>query len=77
MDFNIEKTISNFIENQFPQFYKEEGQNFIQFVKAYYEWLEEDSSTNGYGGSIKESRKLFDYRDIDTTVERFLEYSYK
>jgi hypothetical protein len=77
MDFNIEKTISNFIENQFPQFYKEEGQNFIQFVKAYYEWLEEDSSTNGYGGSIKESRKLFDYRDIDTTVERFLEYFQK
>ena len=24
----------------FPSFYKEEGQNFIMFVKAYYEWLE-------------------------------------
>ena len=37
MDFNKEKFISNFIENQFPRFYQEDGPDFILFVKAYYE----------------------------------------
>lgn len=36
----IEKLISPLIQNQFPDFYKEEGELFITFVKAYYEWLE-------------------------------------
>lgn len=36
----IEKRISNFIQSQFPSFYREEGPEFIAFVKAYYEWLE-------------------------------------
>jgi hypothetical protein len=37
---DIEQKISPLVENMFPSFYKEEGQNFIAFVKAYYEWLE-------------------------------------
>ena len=37
---DIEQKISPLIENMFPSFYKDEGQNFIMFVKAYYEWLE-------------------------------------
>lgn len=37
---DIEQRISPLIENMFPSFYKDEGQNFIMFVKAYYEWLE-------------------------------------
>lgn len=36
----IEKTIAPLIRDQFPEFYKEEGELFITFVKAYYEWLE-------------------------------------
>jgi hypothetical protein len=60
MDFSQEKFISNFIESQFPAFYQEEGENFILFVKAYYEWLEED------GNPVGESRRLLEYRDIDT-----------
>ncbi len=34
--------ISNFIESQFPEIYQEDGQNFIAFIKAYYEWLEQN-----------------------------------
>ena len=68
MDFSIEKRISNFVESQFPQFYQEEGPNFILFVKAYYEWLEES------GNPIREARYLYDYRDIDNTLEKFLYY---
>ena len=37
---DIEQKISPLVENMFPSFYKDEGQNFIAFVKAYYEWLE-------------------------------------
>lgn len=37
---SIEKKIAPLIEQQFPDFYREEGQLFIAFVKAYYEWLE-------------------------------------
>lgn len=37
---SIETKISPLIENMFPSFYKEDGENFIAFVKAYYEWLE-------------------------------------
>lgn len=71
MDFNIEKYISIFVESQFPSFYKEEGELFVLFVKAYYSWLEET------GQPIYEARKLFDYRDIDNTLEKFLEYFQK
>ena len=39
---DIETVISPFIENQFPAFYKEQGESFILFVKAYFEWLEQN-----------------------------------
>jgi hypothetical protein len=56
--------ISNFVQHQFPDFYKKDGTNFVQFVKAYYEWDEQRSET----------RKLLDIRDIDTTPDEFLDY---
>ena len=45
MSLNIEKYISPLIQSQFPQFYQSEGPNFIQFVKAYYQFLENGSMT--------------------------------
>ena len=71
MEFSVEKFITPFIESQFPQFYQEEGPNFVLFAKAYYEWMEEQ------GNPIGEARNLFDYRDIDNTLESFLEYFQK
>jgi len=60
--------ISNLVQNQFPEFYREDGQNFIALVKAYYEWLEEEEKTNNV------SRNLFSTRDIDQTAENFFQY---
>lgn len=79
MDFKTEKFISNFISSQFPLFYQEEGPDFILFMKAYYEWMESDwgSPDDGFGGPIREARELYDYRDIDNTIEKFLEYFQK
>jgi hypothetical protein len=65
---SIEKFITPFIEAQFPQFYQEEGPLFIEFVKAYYEWLEQsDNITN-------QTRSLMEYRDLDTTTTAFIKY---
>lgn len=60
--------ISNLVQNQFPEFYKEEGTNFIAFLKAYYEWMEDDGNTHNV------SRNLFSTRDIDQTADAFLDY---
>jgi hypothetical protein len=60
--------ISNLVQNQFPEFYQEEGPNFIAFLKAYYEWMEEDGNTHNV------SRNLFSTRDIDSTADEFLDY---
>ena len=39
---DIESKISPLIAGLFPSFYAEDGPNFIAFVKAYYEWLEQN-----------------------------------
>lgn len=79
MEFAVEKYISNFIQKQFPLFYQEEGSDFILFTKAYYEWLQSEwsGSADGLGGPLGQARKLYDYRDIDNTLEKFLEFFQK
>lgn len=63
----IQKNISNFIENQFPSIYREEGPVFVEFVKQYYRWLEQENA-------LKYSRNFFEYKDLDATTEQFLVY---
>ena len=62
------KKISPLVKNQFPDFYLEEGDNFLQFVKAYYEWM--DSPSN----SIYKARRLGEFNDIDQTLEDYIKY---
>jgi hypothetical protein len=63
----IEKNISIFIERQFPGIYREDGPELVQLVKDYYTFLE--TQTNQ---SIYVSRRMFEYRDIDTTLSSML-----
>lgn len=65
---NIEQHISQYIESQFPSVFKEEGPQLVQFVKAYYEWME---ST---GQPLFHSRRLPSYRDIDETLDEFVTF---
>jgi len=65
---SIEKSISPFIAQQFPAFYRDQGPNFVAFVKAYYEWLEQTNQAVGH------ARSLLDYQDIDTTAEQFIKH---
>ena len=63
----IEKLISFHIEKQFPAIYREDGQELVQFVKEYYKFMETNENQSLYNG-----RRMFEYRDIDTTLERML-----
>ncbi|WP_292901794.1 hypothetical protein, partial [Nonlabens sp.] len=63
----IEKNISIFIERQFPGIYREDGTELVQLVKDYYTFLE--TQTNQ---SIYVSRRMFEYRDVDTTLSSML-----
>lgn len=60
---NIEKRISPLIQSQFPSFYQEEGENFIAFVKAYYEWLENSGTYVNYSGNTV-TQKIASNNDI-------------
>lgn len=62
-----EKTVSQFIENQFPAIYRENGRELIDMVKAYYQFLEKHEAQ-----SIYNIRRIYEYRNIDTTIERML-----
>ena len=64
----IEEKISSLVQTQFPSFYQEEGENFIAFVKAYYEWMETS------GQQQHELKKLESYKDIDLTIDAYIEY---
>ena len=63
--------LSALVQSQFPDFYKEEGEKFLAFMEAYYEYLEQN-------GKLTDSiRNLQSYRDIETTTDEYLEYFQK
>jgi hypothetical protein len=64
---NIEKFISYQIEKQFPSLFREDGVELVEFIKYYYKFLEESSNQ-----SIYNNRRLFEYRDIDNTLENMI-----
>lgn len=64
----ILKKISSQVETQFPGFIREEGPQFVAFLKAYFEYMEQS------GNAIHSARSIPDNHDIDRTVESFIEY---
>ena len=64
----INEKLSSLVQNQFPSFYQEEGPNFIAFIKAYYEYLERTDKQQ------HELKKLVEYKDIDDTLDEYIEY---
>ena len=63
----IEKFFAYQIEDQFPAIYKEDGKELISLLKSYYQFLETDENQSTY-----QSRRLYEYKDIDTTLETML-----
>jgi len=64
----ILKKISSQIESQFPGFIREEGPQFVAFLKAYFEYMEQS------GNSVNAIRTLRENKDIDRTLDSFLDY---
>ena len=63
--------ISNLIKNQVPFFVKNDHANFVRFIEAYYEFLEQnDQAVNG----IKTAK---DNIDVDLTIDAFADKMYE
>lgn len=65
---SIDQKISLLVQDQLPDFIQADYPAFVNFIKAYYEWMEQTS------GVTYSSRKLLDYADVDSTTEDFLHY---
>ncbi len=61
----IKPYISSVVSKQLPEFVREDYATFVSFLEAYYEYLD----TNDYA-----KRNLKDLRDIDDTLESFVQY---
>jgi plastocyanin len=68
---STDKKISTLVEQQFPQFARDDGPNLVAFVKAYYEWTEQANN------AIEVSKNLINYQDIDNTYDKYLEYFHR
>lgn len=68
----IDNPISFLVEKQIPEFIRSDMNNtyanFVAFVKAYYEWMEQEN------GVTTETRSLLSYADIDKTTDEFIKY---
>ena len=68
----IDQKTSLLIPSQLPEFIRDEPAyaNFILFLEAYYEWLEENHNVSD------RTKNLLNYKDIDKTSAEFLDYFY-
>lgn len=62
------KKHSILINRQLPQYIREDHPNFVEFLEAYYEFIEQS------GEALDFSKNLPSYQDIDSTLDSFLIY---
>ena len=67
----VKAKVSTVVSKQAPEFVREEHAKFIQFLEAYYEWME----LQGNAGFTM--RNIESARDIDKTVDDFVQYFQK
>lgn len=64
----VKAKVSTVVSKQAPEFVREEHTQFIKFLEAYYEWMEQQ----GNAGFVM--RNIESARDIDKTVDDFVQY---
>jgi 6-phosphogluconolactonase (cycloisomerase 2 family) len=70
--------ISNLINSQVPFFVRNDHENFVRFLEAYYEWLElPDSENDKEYNVISRIKRVQEFQDIDRTIDDFTEELYK
>lgn len=62
--------ISNLISSQLPFFVRNEHPNFILFLEAYYEYLEQANNT------VNVAKNIRTYRDVDLTENQYAQKLY-
>lgn len=60
------KRISPLVKSQLPEFVRDQHPLFVQFMEAYYEWLEEEKNV------VHTTQNLLNYRDVDNTLDEFI-----
>lgn len=68
--------ISNLVSTQVPFFVRNDHENFVRFIEAYYEYLEQANTITGIGKTVHTAKSMPDYMDIDRTVDLFAENFY-
>ena len=63
----VEKNIAFKIAQQFPAYYREYGSELVAMVEHYYKFVESQPNMGVYN-----SRRLFEYRDVGTTLSEML-----
>ena len=63
----VEKNIAFKISQQFPAIYRENQNELVQLVTDYYKFLETQRNMSVYN-----SRRMFEYRDITTTLDSMI-----
>lgn len=64
----IAEKVSNIVRRQFPEHIQTDYNKFIEFVEAYYRFLEQD------GGAQEVIQNAKSYNDVDSTTPAFLNY---
>lgn len=65
---DLYKSLAFLLERSVPGFVKTDHETFIAFLEAYFTWMEET------GKAQEVITQFSDYKDIDNTIEEFLEY---
>lgn len=68
----ITNTVSTFVQSQFPGFIQDNDPNFVAFLEAYFQWMEQ--ANNAVGGVIYNAKNLLNYNDLDQTTDQFIQY---
>lgn len=60
----VKAKVSAVVSQQVPEFVREDHPQFVKFLEAYYEWLEQNYAL----------RNIESYIDIDDTIDEYVEY---
>lgn len=69
---NTSLKISTLVSKQLPEFVREDNPLFVEFLEAYFEYLEQSDSSK----VIDQVTKFKDNMDVDTTVDAFAQKMY-
>lgn len=66
----VDNKVSLLVNNQLPEFIREDYQTFVRFIEAYYEFLE-NKQTGQDNDLYTRAKKLIDIKDVDLSIDDF------